>query len=238
MLKKVVVTFDIDGTLLWCINGKKIQRNAVICAFQQLFPTHEKIDIDQMKKEFTLGITDSAVIKTILKHVGYDKDQSMNQKYMNYYEKYFIQQNLEVFAQKNISRLLDEIRKIDNIQLCLATGNSKSVSAHKLRCVGLDSYFSPFIGGFGDNQTRSECILDSWRKVEKLYNCKIANTIHIGDSVADISAAHEVGAIPIGVCTGIFKKSDFLPTKDLIIDNYETGYDQIYEAILSVSKYI
>lgn len=235
-MKKVVVTFDIDGTLLWCRNGKKIQMDSIIYAFKQLFPTYSLNNFDRIKKHLYPGITDSTAIKIMLKHSVETDDIQTYKKFIGYYEDYFINQKLDAYAQKNIIKLLNEVNKMDNVQICNATGNTKPVAIHKLKNVGIESYFKPYIGGFGDNETRAGCILDSKKKVEKLFNCKINKIIHIGDTPSDVQEAQIAGAIPIGVCVGQFKKNDFKPTEAMIVDNYETGYDRIYETILSMSK--
>ena len=86
----------------------------------------------------------------------------------------------------------------------LGTGNWRQTAFVKLAHVGLDEYFET--GGFGDrHDNRPDMLREGvaalgWQAGERL--------VVIGDSEHDVTGAHAVGVVAVGVATGSWSESD------------------------------
>lgn len=103
------------------------------------------------------------------------------------------------YALPGVAALLDALQGREGTVFGLATGNLRETSFLKLASVGLDSYFD-HRGGFGDDhEERADMVRDAvavlgWRPGDGLSV--------VGDTEHDVSAAHAVGAVAVGVATG------------------------------------
>jgi phosphoglycolate phosphatase-like HAD superfamily hydrolase len=79
----------------------------------------------------------------------------------------------------------------------LGTGNVPPGARIKLQSAGIDHLFDPALGGYGDDgETRADLLRIGARRCDPGGNLPV---IIVGDTPRDILAAHEIGAICVGV---------------------------------------
>jgi phosphoglycolate phosphatase-like HAD superfamily hydrolase len=85
--------------------------------------------------------------------------------------------------------------------LGLTTGNIEAAAHIKLARGGLDHFFS--FGGYGsDSPDRGELTRVAIRRAATLLGEPPTQSYVVGDTPRDIEAAHEAGAVAVGVATG------------------------------------
>jgi len=199
--KNIFLSFDIDGTLINCTNGREIQRNSLLYAFNKFFG--RKVDPKDMFGPMRVGITDSLTAKGIIeKHKGSCTTQDVS-NFLKSYDNHFLNSDLEIpEVLPGIIDVLQKVRQINGVTVGLATGNTRETAKFKLEKAKLLQYFDPFIGGFGDNTYRWLCIHQAKRVAQIIKKSNFYHAIHIGDTHDDVESALKAGAHPIGVMTG------------------------------------
>lgn len=229
--KKLLVSFDIDGTLINCVNGRLVQKNAFINAAKSFF--RKEIESKSLFGPQRVGQTDAYVIKGILEKRGLEANNKNMTDFMGYYNHFFCNSDLgNVELRPGVCRVLDKLISDNKVKICLVTGNTKETACNKLEKAGLVRYFTPFIGGFGNNFTRKQCMIEAMKNVKDMFKVDINNVVHIGDTSDDIASALEVKANPIGV---YFDKSKILVNEHhkYFYDSMEDNYSEIMGKIYS-----
>ncbi|CAO2829401.1 unnamed protein product [Amaranthus hypochondriacus] len=211
--KRVLVTFDIDGTLIRTTGptSNNLHHRAFSHAFFQVFGIHGNIDVIQHH-----GSTDPAVLINTLSHYGIsseaanEKLSDLKSKMIEYAKDHAkdIKEGLEVLP--GVESLLQALSSRDNVFIGLVTGNLEDIAWMKMKGLGIEEYFSvPHIGGFGsDHIDRGHLVRIAAERAEKLFPGNFDLRVHVGDTPNDIRAAESGGALAVGVCTGIFKKEE------------------------------
>jgi phosphoglycolate phosphatase len=149
------------------------------------------------------GRTDLWILREVARASGIDEALLMRA----YRERYpvLLREELqarEAYALPGVVALLDALVGLDGISLGLGTGNWRDTAFVKLEHAGLHGYFEH--GGFGDrHDNRPDMLREGiaalgWQPGERL--------VVIGDSEHDVTGAHEVGAIAVGVATGAWSE--------------------------------
>ncbi|OVA20513.1 Lipase [Macleaya cordata] len=211
--KTVLVTFDIDGTLIHSTGpaSNKLHRRAFSYAFLDVFGVEGTIDAIQHH-----GQTDPGVIVNTLVHYGIPSEVAteklpiLKSKMVEYATKHAkdVGEGLEVLP--GVEPLLQALSSKDNITIGLVTGNLEEIAWMKMDGLGLKKYFtSPNFGGFGSDHTdRGQLVKIAAERAGKLFPVKFDLRVHVGDTPNDIRAAEFGGALAVGVCTGIFSKEE------------------------------
>ncbi|KNA10062.1 hypothetical protein SOVF_147910 [Spinacia oleracea] len=211
-IKRILVTFDIDGTLLQSdgSNSNHFHR-AFSYAILQVFGIHGTIDVIQLH-----GSTDRAILVNTLVHYGIPSEAATEKlpvlmsKMTEYVKAHAkdLGEGLELLP--GVESLLQALSSMDNVLIGLVTGNLEETAWMKLDSLGIKKYFSvPRFGGFGsDHIDRGHLIKIAAERAEKLYPGKFDSRVHVGDTPNDIIAAESEGAMAIGVCTGVFGKEE------------------------------
>lgn len=100
---------------------------------------------------------------------------------------------------------LEALSRQPNVVQTVLTGNYRAVAVTKLQVFGLADFIDVTVGAYGDDHTeRPRLVAIAQRRATEAYGYEFSrsNTIIVGDSVQDIAAAHEGGAIVIAVATG------------------------------------
>lgn len=189
--KGVLVTFDIDGTLIRSTgpNSNQLHRQAFAHAFLQVFGIDGTIDAIQV------AVEKLPVLK--LKMIEYAKANAKD-----------IGEGLEVLP--GVESLLHALSSMDNVFVGLVTGNLEGIAWMKMEGLGIEKYFSvPHFGGFGsDHIDRGHLVKTAAERAEKLFPGGFNLRVHVGDTPNDIKAAEFGGALAVGVCTGVFRKEE------------------------------
>ncbi len=195
-----LLIFDIDGTLL--LNGPVI-REIFFYAFKQVcgrLPETENI--------YFHGMTDRGIFRTLLNqvsiHNGYEAlfRQFKTLFVRSLHDRYPYATG--PFLLPGVETLLSELNRLPDIYLALGTGNIRESAYIKLRRFGLDVFFP--IGGFGgDHELRTDVISSAIQESGDYYQLAFepSSIWIIGDTLADIDAAHQAGAKALAVATGL-----------------------------------
>ena len=230
MLEKILVTFDIDGTLMNCLGGRKIQCDSFMHAFNRYF--NRDIDMKDLWGPLWIGITDGAVAEGILnKHQKVSTPRDI-EKFLNYYDEAFLKdkQHLDVHLTPGIREAIEEVKKMDDVVIALASGNTKKTAICKVQEAGLSDLFTPLLGGFGDNKYRYQAIKDAMRDAAIKTASQFKAFIHVGDTDDDIDSALKAGVYPIGVMTGKGMQNYDKPNR-YFISNLKDQKDHLFNVI-------
>ncbi|OHS92679.1 haloacid dehalogenase-like hydrolase family protein [Tritrichomonas foetus] len=246
-MEKILVTFDIDGTLIQSAEGG-IDLNAAInkAAF-------DVFGIDQDMEEYIessfSGTTDYWIANEIAKRAKPDCNnrEELIQKFLKLETKYYHElfEN-DVIPLPGASKILEFLSQRPDVVIALSTGNLEAIAWKKMQTCNLEHYFKGRYGGFGEICERKDILraaYESAQKGEQLgerSNCtekvdvskcqKFLRHIHIGDAHQDVEAAKKVGAIPIAVETGNLRFDDFVGPC-FVVNNLEDGFDDVVSII-------
>jgi phosphoglycolate phosphatase-like HAD superfamily hydrolase len=151
------------------------------------------------------GRTDLWIVREVARASGVDEELLMRA----YRERYpaLLRDELrtrEAYALPGVGALLDELRTHDDVSMGLGTGNWRDTAFVKLAHAGLDGYFET--GGFGDRHDNRP---DMLREGAAALGCQPGERlVVIGDSEHDVTGAHAVGAIAVGVATGDWSEAE------------------------------
>lgn len=234
MLKKVLVTFDIDGTLFNAANSRHVQMNSLIAAYREIFGK------DPIRSEFlgapVPGATDCGIAAAIFKKAGVFPSRHEIARFLNIYDQAVLAHEfIEPHTFPGVERALTELVWMNDVYIAIASGCTIKTALKKLRAIGLDSAFTPFAGGFGENNLRSQCILLAKQQTERFSRVKIDHVIHVGDTPGDVFAAYDARAHPFAVLTGKHKRSDF-PDKASVLPNLEVGRGTLVDAVAALQE--
>jgi phosphoglycolate phosphatase-like HAD superfamily hydrolase len=220
--KKLVVFWDIDGTLI-SIPKKSSQRHLEVVE-QYTKKSLKKIGLNQ-------GKTDIGIIKEIFEFNGI----------------YFNRQDLQACLHSLNNRSKREITEFSNsinlgvenaLDFCnelgvinsILTGNTRFRAIHKLTTINLISKFSLDLGFYGDKFFTREELVESAVKYAK--KSKMQNIVLVGDTKLDIGAAQKNRVKIIAVSTG---KESYRSLKrlkpDFILSNFSRD-KTIFEEII------
>ena len=207
--ENILVTFDIDGTLIGQGLGGIDHRNAFKYALKTLFGV-DKDPNEVMGRSF-VGCTDmwigSETIKKIL-----NKDECPQE----YIDKFY-QLSGDYFAEHHrggteltpgVEKLLKELNATKGVHIGLVSGNVPKIGWTKLNVCNIGQYFDKNLAGLGTHMARSDIIRHVMKTAEDLYG-PLTRAIHVGDAMQDVEAAQEAGAIAVAVDTGLQENKVF-----------------------------
>lgn len=198
-MSKVILLFDIDGTLLLSGgSGKECFERAAFELFQL-----EKCWGDYKPDGKTDPIIIEEIIETKLgRRLTSEENEAISSRYLEYFSQ-------SVYESKNfrlmpgIEKLIPHLSENKSIFLGITTGNYKIAAEHKLQKAGLKDYF--LFGGFAcDSAIRPELTAIGFQRALEHIGEDIPqeNVFVIGDTVYDIQAGRHIGAKTVGVATG------------------------------------
>lgn len=177
------------------------------------------------------GWMDSVIVEKMIEKCGFEATPENKQKGMisveSVYKKTAIM-HPEVLP--GVVRVLKHLATLPNVTFGIASGNFPGIAWKKLELAGIAELFPLKTGGFGTSGSRAECVSNGIKSAENIVGHKFDKTIHIGDTVNDIDAAHKAGSIAIAVLTGTGKRDDF-PSPDYIFENLDVCFDQLMQII-------
>ncbi|KAK8892161.1 hypothetical protein M9Y10_029384 [Tritrichomonas musculus] len=227
--KNILITWDIDGTL---IIGKSTSRDhleAFHLACENLFG---KCDEPEKFLGHSIdGMMDSMILSEMIEKLGFEANEENLCKGQKMMEEIFIkncQDTPEVPV--GIADTLKELSKYPNVTCAIASGNYEKIAWRKLELGGIAQYFPDKIGGLGVVKDRKDALLLARKIAEEKKGLKFDIIMHVGDTPNDIIAAQKAGAIPFGVRTGRVHYPNY-PTPSYVFDNIIVGHDQFMKLL-------
>ncbi len=198
----LIILFDIDGTL---ISTGGAGRRAIQAGLREVVGR-------PITPGFSFaGMTDRAIMRRALVEAGQPVDEGRIDAVLQAYLKELPRQveeapDFEVFS--GVSPLLKRLDGRDDLVVGLGTGNARRGAEIKLGRAGLNRYFR--FGGFGcEFECRKELIGEGIKRGARLMGRPVSNcrVVVVGDTPADIEAAHHNGADALAVTTGSWERS-------------------------------
>jgi phosphoglycolate phosphatase len=193
--RRCVILFDIDGTLL---TGPPGGQTAGLRAMHHAARAVAGDNENYKKIEFA-GRTDYQIARLLLQAAG-EEDPPRNRvdqlvdRYLAHLREGTKNRPYTVLGapRRVVGRLRD-----DGAIVGLGTGNVRAGSTIKLKSAGIEDLFDMDKGGFGeDGDTRAELLETGVRRLDENRQLPV---IIVGDTPYDVQAAHEIGAVCIGV---------------------------------------
>eukprot|EP00871_Galdieria_phlegrea_P000809 jgi/Galph1/1729/GphlegSOOS_G418.1 len=216
---KVLVTFDIDGTLLK--GGKDANsghKKSIEWAVAKVWGIETAVD--GVKH---CGLTDQIIMKNMCLKYGKREEEiwPRMKEAIRLASQYFETtcRNEVVSVLPGVEPLLQSLQQQPNTHLGVVSGNLETIGWNKLELAGLKKYFST--GAFGnDHILRGELILLAIQRWKTQYGENQVEAFHIGDTIEDLEAAKYAGVKGIGVATGIYSRSQLEScTPYLVVDD-------------------
>ena len=229
--RKIIVLFDIDGTLLYtggagsrALNNVFRQQYGIDDAFYGIRPH---------------GMTDPAILRQMI-HNHLDREpeageiDGLAEVYCD-----LLEEELRIAPGFTVLPgavdLLECLGDIESVLLGLSTGNLSRTADLKLRHVGLETTFS--FGGFGsDSEDRCVLTRTALNRGRLLASDASAPGIVIGDTIHDVRAGLAAGARCLGVMTSGTSRQVFEEGGAHLVLEDLTDQDSILEFLLACTN--
>ena len=223
-----LVLFDIDGTMLWTDGAGR-------SAIRQAFVTELGIEGSFDNVRFD-GKTDPQIIREILELANHPNPESEDDiaavcaRYLD-----LLQYELEVRQSRvrvlpGVRQVLSELEGRSEVVLGLLTGNLERGAYLKLTAADLEpERFS--VGAFGSDAVRRSDLpaIAVERTVHKHgWTPEREDVVIVGDTPADMTCGHGIGARAIGVATGSYSVAELR----------RAGGDDAFETLESFAEVI
>jgi len=211
-----VLLFDIDGTLLRAYGaGSEAMRRAAELVLGERC-RGAQIDLG--------GALDPWIFERLAEHGGYDVDHDTHARFRPLYAQLLVEQldrpDSRCLAMPGVHSLLAHLREAKCATMGVLTGNYRETGAIKLRRAGIEvEQFE--ISAWGDMaKTRPGLVPIALSQLSRTVAPR--DVIVIGDTVKDVHAAHQNGAMCLAVTTGGSTRAQLEAAKaDVILDNLE-----------------
>ena len=199
-MKRALILFDVDGTLL--ITGGATTR----CIWRAAEATFGR---SLTRCSLTAGLLDPQLFMAIAAHCGIERGEEHLDRYKSLYlaelERELLRVRQDVKVMPGIVPLLEDLsKKTDRVTLGILTGNFRQATMLKLAAAGLNRFEFP-VGAFAeDGSQRVELVDSAMRQFTSLTreSCAPQQVIIIGDTPRDIATARAAGCRVLSVATG------------------------------------
>jgi phosphoglycolate phosphatase len=195
-----LVLWDIDHTL---IETRGVGKQLYIAAFEAITGRHMEHAVDPT------GRTETAIFAGTLKRHGIEVSDELQRQYATelarQYEQHAEELRTRGRALPGAGPALAALAEEPGIVQTVLTGNLRAVAQVKLRVFGLDGYIDWKAGAYGEDASeRTKLVGVARGNAGKSYGVNFgpSNTVIVGDTAQDVSAAHEGGARVVGVASG------------------------------------
>ncbi len=199
MDEKLLVLFDIDGTLL---RTPGAGRRAMTRAFFEVFDVEDPFAGYSFQGKTDRGIFIETAQHRLNRTPSEEELQDTCRRYLSFLEPELDACRAEIRVMPGIPGLLQQLLDA-GVGVGLATGNLYEGARLKLSAVNLWQYFS--YGGFGsDHEHRGELTRKGIQRGRELYGPHIPDSrvFVVGDSPLDVRAARYAGVSCVAVLTG------------------------------------
>jgi phosphoglycolate phosphatase-like HAD superfamily hydrolase len=201
-----------DGTghrlVLWDIDHTLIETRGAGAEFARAaFEEITGIRPEQMAD--ATGKTERVILAETLRAHGIEPTEEYQQRYAQalpaQYQQHADQLRERGHALPGAAEAIAALAKVPGVVQTVLTGNYKAVAATKLRAFELDSQLDLEVGAYADDGAeRAALIPIAQHRAADKYGHRFTreNTVIIGDTAHDVTAARRGGAAIIAVATG------------------------------------
>lgn len=198
--KMKLVLFDIDGTILWSDGaGRRAMTEALTTVFGGAGPTDYHYD----------GKTDPQIVRDLMRASGHT-DETIDERIDPLMQRYLggLERELaggtRAHVFDGVRELLDLLEARGDIILGLLTGNLRAGAAIKLRAANIDVDRFKVCAFGSDHHARAELPALAQQRAKGDLGLEIPgdHIYVVGDTPADITCGHAIGARAIAVATG------------------------------------
>ncbi len=229
-----LVLFDIDGTILVSSGAGKRALTRVMA--------HAVGDPEVFGKVRFDGKTDPQIIIELLEAAGHgpQPDDSVVDSMCRQYLELLTHELESMDAPKpvlmpGVLELLDALERSQRATLGLLTGNLMRGAQLKLAAVGIDYRRFP-VGAFGsDSAHRPDLPAIAARRAESLMGRLPSGgeIVIVGDTPADVTCGHGVGATAIAVATGNYSRGELAAAGATVVFDDLSSTEEVLEALLA-----
>jgi phosphoglycolate phosphatase len=195
-----LVLWDIDHTL---IETRGVGKELYAAAFEAVTGRRMEHPADPT------GRTETAIFAETLEQHGIEASDRLQQRYAaelaRQYERHAEELQTRGRALPGAEAALAALAEQPGIIQTVLTGNLRAVARIKLRVFGLDRYIDWKAGAYGEDASeRAKLISVAQESAGEHYGVSFGpdNTVIVGDTAQDVSAAHEGGARIVAVASG------------------------------------
>ena len=208
MLKRKLVLFDIDGTILL---SQGAGRRAILTAIAAAVGDHTAFD----RVRFD-GKTDPQILMELFEAAGHpgphppERIGELGTEYVRLLAEELSRPGHRTRVLPGVLPLLDHLEQDTGVLLGLVTGNFVEGAALKLRSAGIDPGRF-LVGGYGtDSHDRSLLPPIAARRAEPWFGREPrgGEVVIIGDTPADVTCGRSIGARAVAVATGSYAVED------------------------------
>lgn len=229
--RRVLVTWDVDGTILTTRGDRanRLHKRAFAAAWRSVLADQlngQDLDIDAVPHQ---GLTDGLILGIVPhKIAGLPLDSvfaqldELKQAMLDFYEANIESAGDGISLLPGVESVLSALAADETIAQGLTTGNLQAIGEAKMRALNVHQHFTtPQCGGFGSDfcggaagvaaphSDRAQLLrVAAERAAEINGGATVDARVHIGDTPYDVLAAVEAGAAPVAVLTGVHTRAD------------------------------
>ena len=207
--------FDIDGTLLNCTDA--VHYFAFCEALQTL--SGRALTLEGVTAH---GNTDIGILRDALRLAGADEQhwRAKIPEIRRAMGRFVADRESELCATAlpHVQQVLEHLRAKGAV-LGIATGNLREIGQLKLKRAGLLDYFK--VGGWSDEYEQRADVFRSAIELMRAATFPGAAICLLGDTPADVLAAHQNALPVIALCTGVYSPQQLLETQpELCLESF------------------
>lgn len=201
-LQRLVILFDIDGTLLSTKVTQHDEGHRYVEAVRDVTGKEPKV----VPSRFA-GMVDPQICKILLTELGLNKgsvEELVPKVVARMGVLYHDMKKRKKALNEGVEELLRTLSKSPNYVLGVLTGNISAIGEEKLTMTGIRSYFAEefYANGYYD---RNRLVEDAVATCVAKYQLSArSNVMIVGDTPLDVAAANAANATSIGIASGVF----------------------------------
>lgn len=161
------------------------------------------------------GRTERAILAESCRLHGLDPDDYRFEDYADALAEGYLKRAAELrergHALPGAAQVLTAVAALPGVRQTVVSGNVRRVAETKLAVFGLDQHIDFDLGGYAeDSDERADLVRAAYKRVTDVDGLiyGLSGLLVIGDTPADIEAAHTAGAAAVGVATGKSSEAD------------------------------
>ena len=203
-----MILFDVDGTLISDRSQEDDDRLSRR-RFQNAI-----CDVTGKEPRVTpwrfAGMVDPQICRMLLAELGLNEQtiEDFLPKVIERMESLYRPMKKTIILNVGVDKLLPILAQSQTHVLGVVTGNVSTICKEKLRAAGIDTYFSE--GFYGDGYPdRNHLVEDALQAcMSKYHLADRSNTIIVGDTPIDVTAANAANATSVAIASGVYSETE------------------------------